>query len=274
MTLSSCGGDHSTASNIQPKFAANVQHAAAISPADYTNIVQRVYVAYFGRPADSGGLPYFNTLFANANAPTNVVELVNFYNGNQAMRDIINTFGNSPESNQQYSGGTEAFVTAIYRNLFNRDPDASGKAFWVQKIDGGIMTRAAAAITIMAGASTVDAAIVTSKTQVAINFTNALDTPTKISGYGDMAAAATARAMLQNVSNTTDIDAFQSTVTSTIATLASKVNTYSIVAKIIAARCVGCHATHPTLGGYTSPPAGVKLETSQQILYVFVERCA
>lgn len=38
------------------------------------------------------------------------------------------------------------------------------------------------------------------------------------------------------------------------------------VQAIVAARCVQCHSSHPTLGGFVAAPAGVQLETVQDIL--------
>jgi hypothetical protein len=37
---------------------------------DYKDVVQQIYVAYFGRPADADGLGYYEALFLAANAPT------------------------------------------------------------------------------------------------------------------------------------------------------------------------------------------------------------
>jgi mono/diheme cytochrome c family protein len=258
--LLGCGAQNQNSTPIQVKLAASVQ-----APAAYTDVVQRIYVAYFGRPADTSGLPFFNQHLSNASAPTGVVDLVNAYAANPAIREIIDTFGNSLESNQLYNGGNEAFVTAIYRNLFNREPDAGGHAFWVGHLNNGTMSRANAAITIMAGAAGSDITIVTNKTLAATSFTNSLDTPGKIAGYGDLAAAATARTMLQNVNGTTTQNAIQTLVDTTITTLANSVNKFALVARIVKDRCVSCHSATPTAPGVTRPEAGLAFDTPEQI---------
>lgn len=258
--LFGCGGQTQNSAPIQPRFAATVQ-----APAAYTDIVQRIYVAYFGRPADTSGLPFFNQHLSTANAPTGVIDLVNAYHANPAIREIVNTFGNSPESNQLYSGGNEAFVTAIYRNLFNREPDAGGLAFWVNNINNGNMTRASAAITIMAGAAGSDIAIVTNKTLAATTFTNSLDTPAKIAGYGDLAAAATARTMLLGVDAATSASAIETAVNNTITTLTNSVNKFALVQTIVKNRCVTCHSANPSFPGMSWAPGGVVYDSAEQI---------
>jgi uncharacterized membrane protein len=40
---------------------------------------------------------------------------------------------------------------------------------------------------------------------------------------------------------------------------------FAQVQSIVAERCAGCHATSPTHDGYSSPPAGIELETPAQI---------
>lgn len=38
--------------------------------------------------------------------------------------------------------------------------------------------------------------------------------------------------------------------------------------QIVSNRCTGCHATNPTITGFTAPPAGIVLETKSQVLAV------
>ena len=263
--LLACGGNSGT-SSAPPKLAAQSFQTLGIQPpAAYVNVTQRIFVAYFGRPSDSSGLPFFNQLLSNANAPTDVAGIVQAYANNPTVRNIIDTFSNSDESKALYTGGTEAFVTAIYHNLFNREPDAGGKAFWISMIDGGFMTRANAAITIMGGANGSDITIVTNKAQAATNFTNALDTPAKIKGYDGLSANVIVRAMLAGVGETTDLNAFQTTINNTIDSLAAGVNKFSLVATIVANRCVACHSAKPTMPGTSTAPAGIRYDTEAQI---------
>ena len=64
--IASCNGDNASPPPIRSserpstKLAASVTSVTASVPADYANVVQQVYVAYFGRPADPGGLAFFS----------------------------------------------------------------------------------------------------------------------------------------------------------------------------------------------------------------------
>lgn len=197
-----------------------------MAAADYNNVVQQLYVAYFGRPADPIGLMNFTNSLNNINAPTTIGELTAAYGTNATIKSLIDSFGTSTESANLYTGSTAAFVNAIFLNVLGRSPALEGLLFWSNAIDSGALTRGNAAAAIMAGAQTntttqglVDAQVVANKTQVAINFTAALDTAAEVVAYSGAAAASTARTMLSTVSSTTDVTAFQTNVTSAINTI-------------------------------------------------------
>lgn len=198
--------------------------------ADYYPLVQQLYVAYFGRPADKLGLENFATALSNNGAPTTAAGLSAQYNaGNGTVRALVDQFGTSAESNALYTGDTLNFVNAIYQNLFNRSADVAGLTFWANAINTGALSRGNAALSIAAGAASntsaqgvIDAAIVANKITVATHFTDAINTAPELLAYVGNAAAATARAMLAQVTNTTDTTTFQTTVE---ATLDSIVNT-------------------------------------------------
>ncbi len=251
--LSACGGDNSQTAASAPRLAAvsgqNVVMTAGAQLSDYQEVVQRIYVAYFGRPADTSGLPFFEQQFLNAGAPTNVQGVNQAYLTNANVKALVDFFGTSAESQALYSGSTQQFLTAIYHNLYNRDPDAGGLAYWAAKIDSGELTRANAAVSLMAGAQSTDADIISNKVQAATSFTNALDTDQKKAGYDGLSANATVRTMLGTVDNTTNLQAFQATITSTISTLANNKLSSQALA-IVTNRCTGCHSASPTIAGY------------------------
>lgn len=195
---------------------------------EYNDAVQQLYVSYFGRAADATGLVNFAAALAAAGAPRDIQGLDAAYTTNSTVKALVDAFGTSVESNSLYTGGTSEFVTAIYRYLLNRAPDDSGLSFWCSAIDSGSLTKGHAALSMMAGAMAnttpqglLDAALIGNKIRVASNFTFALDTQPEVQGYSGDAAAAIARNMLASVSSSTDVDSFQSTVTSIIASLSS-----------------------------------------------------
>ena len=199
--------------------------------AQYVALAQKFYVAYFGRPADAGGLAGMVAQFTAAKVPTTTAEFVGAYQTNATVKALVDSFGNSPESAALYHGSTGDFVTAIYAHLFGRAPDAGGLAYWTAGLDApnGIV-RGLAALNIMAGAEVntsvqgqIDAALVANRVTVAANFTASLDLPREVAGYAGDAAAAVARAMLDGVDQNTSVIAYQSTVLSTTSALAGGV---------------------------------------------------
>ncbi|MDQ1817520.1 DUF4214 domain-containing protein [Massilia sp. CCM 9210] len=192
---------------------------------EYTKVAQELYISYFGRPADPAGLAAMTAALAAADAPTSTSGLETAYKeGNVAVKELIDSFGTSAESQALYAGATTTqFVTAIFQNLFNRAPLEAGLTFWKQQIDTGAITKAGAAHAILEGAVAIaggaDAAVIARKVAVAEGFTTAVDTDNEITAYKGAAAAAEARKLLANVNGTTDVAVYQSTVNTTIANL-------------------------------------------------------
>jgi len=271
--LTGCGGAPADGTAASGRPVLLQSSAVAQPPEAYADAVQRMYIAYFGRPADPGGLTNFQAELSRIGAPTGIADIANTYAHNPTIRTLVDAFGTSEESNALYTGGTVPFVTAIYRNVFNREPDAEGLAFWAGAIDHAGLTRGNAALAIMAGALTnqsdqgkIDARIVINKTQVAARFTSTLVTNGQTGVYVGNAAAATARAMLSAVNENTDPAASQPTVDATIAALAaSAVPSFASVQQIVLQRCAVCHRANPTFPGYSSPPAGIRLSNESEI---------
>ena len=209
------------------------------SASSYSTLVQELYVAYFGRPADYFGLQNFEAALAAANAPTTISALVAAYSTNSAVKSLIDSFGTSAESAALYgSGSTESFVTAIFENLLNRAPAVAGLSFWVDAINSGSVTKGDAALAIAAAAQAntttqgkIDAGTIANKLTVAANFTTDLGASSDdIVAYSGSTAAAAARALIAGVSSTTNTTTYQSTVQSTVTTLVNNHvnNTYTL----------------------------------------------
>ena len=200
--------------------------------ARYVAMAQKFYVAYFGRPADAGGLAGMVGQFGAANVPTTSAQFVDAYRTNTTVKALVDSFGNSAESLALYHGSTADFVTAIYAHLFGRAPDPGGLQFWTAALDApNGLARGLAALNIMAGAEAntsvqglIDAALIANRVTVAANFTASLDQPREVAGYAGAAAAAMARAMLDGVDQNTSVIAYQSTVLNTTDMLANGAN--------------------------------------------------
>ncbi|HEX7645197.1 MAG TPA: DUF4214 domain-containing protein, partial [Burkholderiaceae bacterium] len=213
------------------------------SASSYGTLVQELYVAYFGRPADYFGLQNFEAALAAANAPTGIAGLEAAYSTNAAVKTLVDGFGTSAESIALYgSGTTESFVNAIFENLLNRAPSVSGLSFWVDAINSGAVSRGDAALAIAAGAQAnataqglIDAQTIANKLAVASNFTTGLGASSlNITAYSGAAAATAARSLIAAVGSTTDTTAYQATVQSAITSLVANhvSNTYVLTAGV------------------------------------------
>ncbi|HYC42779.1 MAG TPA: DUF4214 domain-containing protein [Noviherbaspirillum sp.] len=196
-------------------------HSHVVS--DYHPVVQQLYIAYFGRPADPGGLANFAAELDRLHAPNNIQALTAAYANDPGIRAVVDSFGASEESRTLYPGDTVTFITAIYRNVLNRAPDAEGLNFWVTAIDQRGLSRANASLAIMAGALTngtaqgqADAALVNRRVSAGSAFTSALSSPDLVNAYRGNNAAAIARDMLSTITQGSDAAAVQAAISSTL----------------------------------------------------------
>lgn len=104
-------------------------------PADLINTLQqaaawdgnagmnaRLYRAAFQRNPDTSGFDYWVRKRWAGRGPVS----------------IANHFAVSTEFKAKYGSlSTNDFVTRIYQNVFDRDPDPGGRAYWVKKLNGG-----------------------------------------------------------------------------------------------------------------------------------------
>ncbi len=207
--LTACGSGTETATTITATATSSQSRPSAravVTAQSYHDVIQRFYLAYFGRPADVAGRDYWSLQYFQRDFPTSVSGFADAYANNAYIRTFVDFYGASKESSDLYAGDNGVFITAIYRNLFNREPDAVGRAFWLDKLDRKVMTRAAAALQIMRGAQGTDIDSIDRKAAVAGRFTTALDTDRKRAAYDGMAANASLRAILGTVGSSTDVD--------------------------------------------------------------------
>jgi serralysin len=228
--LCACGAGHDATVPAKAPAPASQFLATGIVAVDYRTVVQQLYIAYFGRPADTGGQASFESQLLALAAPTDIQSLEAAYGSSAGVRALVNSFSASTEAQALYSGPASTYITAVYKNVLGRAPDAEGLAFWVNEVDKGNLTRAKASLSIMAGALTnkspqglLDAKTVNNKVTVGTNFTLAVAAAAR-NGYAGDAAAARARAMLATVTSSTDLAAFQAAVTALVQSLACDPN--------------------------------------------------
>lgn len=160
--------------------------------AQIDQIVQ-LYIGYFDRAPDPSGLAYW------------INELDN--NPNMSFVDIAQSFSVQPEATALYPflanpqvASPEAFITAVYLNLFNRAPDAEGLAYWTAELAAG-KSPGRMIIDIQSGAQDSaagqDLTILNNKTEVALDWVqSAADIPgfSYVDADGNIIASAEASA--------------------------------------------------------------------------------
>jgi hypothetical protein len=131
--------------------------------------VQKLYVAYFSRPADVAGLTYW----------TNI--LTTYPNGYQQASA---NFAASAEYKAMYAGmSNSATVSAVYQHLFGRTAEAAGVDYWAKLLDQKAITIDNVVTQIAAGAQGDDKVAYNGKVSVASAFTAHMDLANEQKAY-------------------------------------------------------------------------------------------
>ena len=154
----------------------------------FTTELQKLYVAYFNRPADPTGLAFWNNVVTNAGGSTAAVSA---------------EFAKSAEYKAIYSGMSNTqIINQVYTNLFGHAPDPEGRTYWVKALDDGIFTIDKIVAEVANGAQGTDKTAFANKTTAAAAFTTAVDTDAEIAAYSGTAANLVAKAFIAGI--TTD----------------------------------------------------------------------
>lgn len=146
--------------------------------------LQKAYIAYFGRPADTGGLKYW----------------VDGIHKTGTVDGMVDLFGNSDEYHNLYAhSSSTAVVNSLYQHLFNRDAEVAGLNFWVKNLDAGNVTLAKIAYELVGGAQNSDLTILNEKIAAASMFTASLDTQREVDLYSNNTSSLNARKWLSTV---------------------------------------------------------------------------
>jgi hypothetical protein len=125
---------------------------------NFTQTVQKAYIAYYGSPADPGGQDYWAGRLQSAG-------------GN--LSAIMAAFGTSQEFNSRYGSlSNSALIDAIFQQMFSRTPGSGGKAFYLDKLNTGQMTLQSITLDVLNGAQNDDLTTINNKLEVANYFTN------------------------------------------------------------------------------------------------------
>nr|WP_052170427.1 DUF4214 domain-containing protein [Massilia sp. JS1662] len=159
----------------------------------FYNDIQKLYVAYFNRPADPAGLAFWETAVEAAGGSTAAVSAA---------------FAGSDEYKAAYANKTNAqIVDTIYQNLFGRPAEDAGKAYWANLLDKGTVTIDAAVTTIAGSAQGSDLVAYNNKVTAAAAFTSAVDTDAEKAGYTGAEANKVAKTYLAAVTDNASLAA-------------------------------------------------------------------
>ncbi|PNV84566.1 MAG: hypothetical protein C0627_00235 [Sulfurimonas sp.] len=123
--------------------------------------VTRVYVATFNRAPDAAGLAYW---------------VNDSFEGNAAIEQIAQSFFDSAEAQSIYvpSLSVAQRVSLAYLNLFGREADAEGLAYWVDEIDNGRVSQSSMILALVNGAQDsvygMDATTLANKSEVGLYY--------------------------------------------------------------------------------------------------------
>jgi S-layer protein len=147
------------------------------------NLIQNLYVAYYGRPADANGMNYWAYLLEASG-------------GN--VGNLVPAFANSPEATALYGATPSAttLITEAYENILHRAPDPAGLAFYSNAVSTGQIALANLPLAVFQGVQSggQDAALLQNELTAANLFT------AEATNYGGSAAAAIGRTFLTQVS--------------------------------------------------------------------------
>ena len=135
-----------------------------LSYLNYLDTVQKVYIGYYQRPADPGGLLYW-------------AARLDVGGGN--LNAIIEAFANSAESQALYgtinSSNISTVVNGIYDALFCRNAEAEGLSYYVNGFNNGTFTAATIMLNVLYGAQNEDLQSINNKLTAANLFTRTID---------------------------------------------------------------------------------------------------
>ena len=122
---------------------------------DARDSVQRLYVAYFNRPADPASLEVFLGMLPSEPTFEDLLAVAERY------------FSPSREYLDLYSDMSNAeIVNTLYQNLFSRDAEAAGLIHWTERLNNGQETIATIALQLTFSAQGTDAKVIRNKIAV------------------------------------------------------------------------------------------------------------
>lgn len=129
---------------IKPGMTADQKLAAAVARLEAnppTAQVDRLYLAFFLRPADGQGLDYW----------------VDRKTEGRSLEEIAEWFAESSEFERRYGHlSFSAFLDQLYADVLHRPSDAEGKAYWLERLQSGEVSRGTIVVYFTEGSELMD----------------------------------------------------------------------------------------------------------------------
>lgn len=147
---------------------------------------QVAYIAYYGRPADRGGLDFWQDVLTE-NEISYSPRTGDYLTGEeQIVYDrFTNQFATSEEIDRLFDtiDNNRDKVNQVYQFVFARDAEAEGSDYWTEQLDNGNINLVNFALEIALGARNADVTTLFNKIESADLFSQSLDTEQEIEAY-------------------------------------------------------------------------------------------
>ena len=145
-------------------------------------VVQKLYLAFYGRAGDPDGVEYW-------------AEQLDAAGGD--LSAIIEAFANSIEFQDEFGRlTTEELVDNLFDQLFGHDADDAGRDFYVELLESGQTSLAQVAVDILNGAQNEDSETINNRLEIVETFTLQMRLQNKAFNG---TASASVKAMLRGV---------------------------------------------------------------------------
>lgn len=149
------------------------------------DLAQQMFVAYYGRPGDPGGLAFWADKFDTTSDLTLA----------------LTQFGNSSEFTDNFGALSPSdLISNLYQQMYGHPPDSGGLDFYLNRLDTGAATLASIAKQIADGSQNSDLDTLNNRIEVANTFTTQVDSTGATYSSSDIPSA---QSLLATVDETT-----------------------------------------------------------------------
>lgn len=225
--------------------------------AEYRDAAQALTLAFVGRAAEPASLGALAAALRSAGLPVAPAALAERLRSDAEVLALLDAAGLRAEAGLLAQGTAPTGVTALYWNLFGREPDAAELAAWGAALQSNGTSLWRAPLAILAAAAPADQERLRARTARANAVSAGLAKPEWLAAYGTAAGRVAAR----------EIAGSGEAVETALAGLQQgRPVPFATVQAVIERRCVTCHSATPATPGFAAATRGIRFDTAEQIL--------